>query len=81
MTRHKYPFEEINTTQGPWMCERCGNLSQYCDVGIKLNRIYCMNENCDFLRIIDKVQSVIMEADGTVWQFNSDGEKWRVRAR
>ena len=81
MPRTKYPFEMIGTTQGPWQCEACGELSQFCDVGLKLNRIYCMNEKCSFLRVIDKVRSIIMENDGTVWQFNSAGEKWRVRAK
>lgn len=81
MARNLYPFEKIGTTQGPWPCERCGNLSQFCDVGIKLNRIYCRNDNCKFLRIIDKVASRIVEDDGTVWEYYSDGTKVRVRAQ
>lgn len=81
MARVLWPFEKYGTTQGPWQCERCGNLSQFCDVGIKINRIYCMNENCSFLRIIDKATSTIMEDDGTVWRFYSDGSKERIRAR
>lgn len=81
MARKVYPFQEIGTTQGPWLCEKCQELSQFCDVGIKLNRVYCLNPNCSFLRIIDKASSRIMEDDGTVWEFNPAGERWRVRAK
>lgn len=81
LMRQLWAFEKIGTTQGPWQCEKCGNMSQFCDVGVKLNRVYCMNENCDFLRIIDKAASRIMEDDGTTWQYYPDGSKVRVRAR
>jgi hypothetical protein len=81
MPRQLYPFERIGTTQGPWPCERCGGLSQFCDVGLKLNRVYCMNEGCRFLRIIDKASGRIMEDDGTQWEYNSNGEKTQVRPR
>lgn len=81
MARKVWPFEEIGSTQGPWPCEKCGNLSQFCDVGIKINRIFCMNENCNFLRIIDKAVSRIVEDDGTVWEYDGEGNKVRVRAK
>lgn len=81
VARTVWPFLQFGTTQGPWVCEKCNQLSQFCDVGVKLNRVYCMNESCDFLRIIDKATKRIMEDDGTVWEYNSRGDKWRVRAR
>lgn len=81
MARQLYPFEKLGTTQGPWECEKCKQLSQFCDVGIKLNRVYCMNPNCNFIRIIDKAASRIVEDDGTVWEYDSQGNKTRVRAK
>ena len=79
--KHMYPFQKVGTTQGPWPCEKCQELSQFCDVGIKLNRVYCANPNCNFLRIIDKASSRIMEDDGTQWTFDSQGNKTRVTPR
>lgn len=64
---------------GPWPCEACGELSQYADVTRKINRVFCKNESCGFTRIIDKGRSVIQESDGTVWRFDTDGNKVQVR--
>ena len=64
---------------GPWPCEECGQLSQYADVAKDINRIFCRNERCGFVRLIDKRHSRIIEWDGSVWQFDDTGAKWRVR--
>jgi len=63
---------------GPWPCDQCGELSQYADVGPVINRIYCVNEACDFTRIVDKHYHRIVENDGTHWQYDGDGNKWRT---
>ena len=66
---------------GPWPCEQCGELSQYADIQKRINRIFCQNEDCDFERIIDKHLNRIKENDGTIWEFDGDGNKHRVRDR
>jgi hypothetical protein len=64
---------------GPWPCEACGQLSQYADVKRGINHIFCKNERCRYERIIDKRNSRIVENDGTVWQYDSTGNKCRIR--
>jgi hypothetical protein len=65
---------------GPWPCEACRQLSQFADITSGLNRVFCRNPSCSFERIIDKRRSLIIENDGSVWQFDRDGNKWQVRA-
>jgi hypothetical protein len=64
---------------GPWPCEKCGKLSQYADLTSKINRIFCKNENCRYMRVVDKWNKYIVEDDGTHWKFSDDGTKVRVR--
>lgn len=64
---------------GPWPCEKCGQLSQFADIGPRMNRIFCKNERCRFTRLIDKQASRIIEDDGTVWEFDNLGNKRRIR--
>jgi hypothetical protein len=63
---------------GPWPCEACGQLSQFADIGPRINRIFCRNERCGFQRIIDKAAYRIVENDGTCWEFDNKGRKWQV---
>lgn len=78
MARFNWPYLKFDTTQGPWPCERCGELSQFADVRLKYNRIYCKNEACRFERIIDKKEMRIVEDDGTQWRYDREGNKWQV---
>lgn len=64
---------------GPWQCEECGEISQVCEITSRRNTIYCLNESCDFKRIIDKWSHIIIENDGTAWSFDEDGAKTRIR--
>lgn len=64
---------------GPWICEQCGELSQFCDVSAHLNRVFCKNEACGYTRVIDKLHMRIREADGTLWQFDNQGNKTQIR--
>lgn len=66
---------------GPWECERCKMLTQFGECKNDINRIFCVNEHCRFVRIIDKRNRRIMEADGSVWQYDPvSGRKVRVRS-
>lgn len=67
--------------KGPWPCEACGELSQYADVSKGINRIFCRNPHCDFKRLVDKRHSRVIENDGTVWEFDGNGNKRQVRLR
>ena len=67
---------------GPWVCEKCGHLTQYADVQPDINRVFCRFLNCDFWRVIDKRHHLVVEDDGTTWEFDPiTGEKWRVPNR
>ena len=63
---------------GPWPCERCGNLAQYAECRTDINTIFC--KYCGFHRIIDKVHKRIVEDDGTHLIYDNNGNKRRVRA-
>jgi hypothetical protein len=63
---------------GPWPCENCKALAQFADRSRFINRIFC--KHCGYQRVIDKRRCRIIENDGTVWAFDADGNKWRVRA-
>jgi hypothetical protein len=65
---------------GPWECEKCHQISQFCDIGATKNRVFCRNPSCDYTRLIDKKHNTIREDDGTVWMFDSEGNKTRIRA-
>lgn len=65
---------------GPWLCESCGKESQFCDISGSKNRVFCRNPSCDFTRIIDKKNHRIVENDGSVWSFDNEGNKTRIRA-
>lgn len=69
-----------NEIIGPWECGECHQVSQYADVQSDINRIFCRNPSCRYERIIDKRKNVIRENDGTYWQFDSAGNKVRIRA-
>lgn len=64
---------------GPWPCEECGQMSQFADITKMVNRVFCKNEKCGFTRIIDKHHHRIIEWDGSCWEFDNTGKKWRVR--
>jgi hypothetical protein len=66
---------------GPWPCDECKELSQFADVGLDINRIFCKNPSCGFRRLVDKKNNIIRENDGTFWSFDTDGVKTRVMAR
>ena len=66
---------------GPWPCSKCGEVSQYTDIGATTNYVFCRNPNCDFERIIDKEHQIIKEDDGTFWRFDGAGNKHRIRAQ
>lgn len=67
--------------KGPWPCENCGELSQYADVTKGINRVFCRNPHCDYLRIVDKRHGRVVENDGTVWEYDNYGAKRQVRMR
>lgn len=64
---------------GPWVCSECGQLSQFCDITSRVNRVFCRNEACGYQRIIDKRACYIVENDGTHWKFDNQGNKVQVR--
>ena len=66
---------------GPWPCSKCGQPTQYTDIGNDTNYVFCRNPSCDFERIIDKREQIIKEDDGTFWRFDGEGNKVRIRAR
>lgn len=67
---------------GPWTCEKCGHLTQYADVGRDINIVFCRFHRCDYRRTIDKRHNIIIEDDGTMWEFDPDtSEKERITPR
>lgn len=74
-----HPGRISNGIVGPWPCEKCGQLSQFADMAQHINRIFCRNERCGFMRVVDKRRSLILEDDGSTWQFDGQGNKRRVR--
>jgi hypothetical protein len=72
----------ITGINGPWLCEKCGHLTQYADVRREVNIIFCSYHRCDFRRTIDKRHHRIIEDDGSVWHFDpTSGAKERIRAQ
>lgn len=67
-----------NGVQGPWPCEKCSNLSQFADVQPHVNIIFCRTEGCGYRRQIDKRRFRIVEDDGSVWGFDTNGRKWPI---
>lgn len=64
---------------GPWICQKCGHLTQYADVQPEVNRVFCRFTSCDYWRVIDKTNCIILEDDGTYWGFDPiTGDKWRT---
>lgn len=65
---------------GPWPCEKCGQLTQFAEQSRTVNKIYCLNPYCQSIRIIDKQKRRILEPDGTMWEYNPQtGQKKQVR--
>ena len=65
---------------GPWPCEKCGQLSQFAECKSHINRIFCKNERCRFTRIVDKRRCTIVENDGSMWQYDPySGAKKRIK--
>jgi hypothetical protein len=62
---------------GPWPCENCGNLAQYADVKAEENIIFC--RACTYRRKILKRVSRIIEHDGSIWAYDNQGNKRRMR--
>lgn len=67
--------------RGPWPCDACGQISQYAEVSKGVNRVFCRNPQCLYVRIIDKRRGRIIENDGTCWEFDDAGNKRQVRMR
>lgn len=67
-------------TDGPFPCDRCKELSCFAHITLEKNTIFCKNERCGFKRVIDKRNMIIIEDDGSHWQYDNDGHKVRIRA-
>lgn len=73
---------DIHGIIGPWKCEKCGHMTQYADVGETINIIFCRFHRCDFRRTVDKRLHIIIEDDGSMWEFDpTDGTKVRITPR
>lgn len=66
---------------GPWLCEACGNESQYAEITRSRTVVMCLYENCNYRRMIDKIHKIIQENDGTWWRFDDAGNKTRITAQ
>jgi hypothetical protein len=63
---------------GPFPCDVCKKVAAFADIKRTENIIFC--KACTFRRVIDKRHARIVENDGSVWQFDNQGNKRRVRA-
>lgn len=78
-TANKFGLVYTNAV-GPWPCEQCKQITQYAEIKGDKNHIFCKNEYCKFERMVDVKKQRIVEADGTMWAYNTrTGEKVRIR--
>lgn len=70
-----------NLTDGPFPCDQCKELSCFCHITTDTNKVFCKNPHCGYQRTIDKRNRIIIENDGSHWQYYDDGSKVRIRGR
>lgn len=68
-----------DVVDGPFPCDNCKELSCFAHITTAKNRIFCKNPHCNFTRTIDKRNKIIIENDGSYWQYDDDGTKVRIR--
>lgn len=66
---------------GPYPCDQCKEQSCFTHITTAQNKVYCKNPHCNYTRIIDKRNKIIIENDGTYWQYGDDGSKVQIRGR